>query len=165
MDVFLPPVKKNSHLGLNTEITFSEVKEMLSQSGLKATHPRIVVLADLIKHEEHPTAERIHSRIREQNPSISLGSVYRILDKMVEVDIVKRVSSKSGLKRYDANLHPHSHIYCSKTESIQDFEDEELQKLIWDYLSKKTLKNFSIKDIKLQINGEKDDPNQPVNIV
>lgn len=144
---------------------YQQIKEVLSSAGLKATHPRIAVLHELMVKDEHPSAEQLHERIRVQNPSVSLGSVYRILDKLVEANLAYRVANRSGTKRYDANLEPHSHIYCMNTEEIQDYRDQELTDMIREYLERKQITNFKIRDIKLQINGEKEDPDQQVTII
>lgn len=156
--------RNNSHLKV-TNTTYHHIKELLTDAGLKATHPRIAVLHELIMRDEHPTAEQLYDRIKDQNPSISLGSVYRILEKLVDTSLVSRVATRSGTKRYDANLEQHSHIYSVNTEEIQDYHDEELNQLIKDYFLKKRVRNFKIIDIKLQINGEKEDPNDKVTIV
>ncbi len=148
-----------------TSKTYQHIKELLIEHDLKSTHPRIAVLHELMLCEEHPSAEQLFERITDKNPSISLGSVYRVLEKLVDVKLATRVATKSGSKRYDANLDPHSHIYSVNTEEIQDFHDEELSLLIKDYFEKKQIKNFVIIDIKLQINGEKNDPKKKVTIV
>ncbi|MEQ8627403.1 Fur family transcriptional regulator [Ekhidna sp.] len=146
------------------EIT-NQIKERLSDVGLKATHPRITVLRELMVSDDHPTAEAIHETIKVDNPSISLGSVYRVLDVLVDSGLIQRVSVRSGSKRYDANMTPHGHIYCLKTNKIQDFYDEELYGLINDFFRKKRIKNFRINEIKLQVNGERIDPEADVKIL
>lgn len=146
------------------EIT-NQIKQRLSDVGLKATHPRITVLRELMVSDDHPTAEAIHETIKVDNPSISLGSVYRVLDVLVDAGLIQRVSVRSGSKRYDANMNPHGHIYCVKTNRIQDFYDEELYGLINDFFRKKRIKNFRINEIKLQVNGERIDPEVDVKIL
>ena len=143
----------------------NQIKERLSEVGLKATHPRIVVLRELMISKDHPTAESIHEVIKSDNPSISLGSVYRILDVLVDSGLIQRVSVRSGSKRYDANMSPHGHFYCLQSNKIQDFYDEELYGLINDFFRKKRIKNFKIKEIKLQVNGERIDPEVDVTII
>lgn len=142
----------------------SIIKNQIIEAGLKATHPRIVVLNEMINSLDHPSAERVYDRIKDANPSISLGSVYRILDDLVDGGLIRRVSVKSGSKRYDGNLSPHGHIYCFRSDEIQDFYDEELYGLINDFFKKKKIKNFKIQDIKLQVNGERIDPEEDVSI-
>lgn len=138
------------------EIT-SEIKNRLSEAGLKATHPRIVVLKELMESADHPTAESIYERVREDNPSISKGSVYRVLDVLVDASLIQQVSVRSGSKRYDANMSPHAHIYCLNTHKIQDYYDDELYSLINDFFRKKRIRNFKISEIKLHVNGERID--------
>lgn len=146
----------NSHL---------HIKSLIAEAGLKATHPRIAVYHSLIKMEQHPTAEQVYSDIKENYPSISLGSVYRILEKFVESNLATRVASKSGNKRYDAKLEHHAHIYSINTEEIEDYVDEALNDLIKEYFKSKKVNNFKISEIKVQINGEKEDPSKKVTIV
>lgn len=142
----------------------NQIKKQLDEVGLKATHPRIVVLNELMISDDHPSAERIHESIKESNPSISLGSVYRVLDALVEAGLIQRVSVKSGSMRYDANLSPHGHLYCLQTHKIQDFYDEELYELINEFFKKKRIRNFKINEIKLQVNGERIDPEVDITI-
>jgi Fur family transcriptional regulator, peroxide stress response regulator len=66
--------------------------------------------------------------------------------------------------RYDANMGYHNHIYCTNTKEILDYEDEELNILIEEFFKRKNIQNLKIKDIRLQINGEKLDLKKEVTI-
>ena len=55
--------------------------------------------------------------------------------------------------RYDNVNEKHHHLYCAESERIEDYIDEDLDKLLENYLKKKTIPNFKIKDIRLQIVG------------
>ena len=55
--------------------------------------------------------------------------------------------------RYDYVNEKHHHLYCTETERIENYYDEELDKLLENYMKKKTIPNFKIKDIRLQITG------------
>lgn len=145
--------------------SYLHTKELLVDAGLKATHPRIAVMHQLKIMDGHPSAEQVHFAIRENNPSISLGSVHRILEKLAETGLASKVASKNGMKRYDANLDAHSHIYAVNTDEIEDYFDDELNALVKEYFEKKQIDNFKITDIKVQINGKKRDPNEKVTIV
>ena len=145
--------------------SISFIREKLEKADLKVTHPRIVVFKAVMESHTHPTADQIYEGISDDNPSIAKGTVYRILDDLSEVGLVNQVATKQGNKRYDANLSRHAHIYCLQTHEIQDYYDEELNDLITDFFNKKSIKNFNIKDIKVQVNGEKVDPKKKVNIV
>lgn len=146
------------------DISISELKERLTSAGLKTTHPRLVVYGELLRHHIHPTADQLYEEIKDDHPSIARGTVYRILDHLVAAGIVNQVSTQQGTKRYDANLDQHNHIYCTKTHDIQDYHSEELNELIKAFFQEKRIENFNITDIKLQINGEKINPDKKVKI-
>lgn len=55
--------------------------------------------------------------------------------------------------RYDAIMNRHHHIYCARTDRIEDYFDEELDELLQAYFRKKQLQGFKIEDIVLQIKG------------
>jgi len=137
------------------EKSFSEIKELLISKKLKATHQRIVIYYWLYNSFEHPTAEVLFEKLKANNPSISLGTVYKTLDTFVQTGLAEKVLTETGSYRYDANLNAHHHIYYTDTKEIVDFYDSELQNLIIDYFKKKSIPNLKIKDFKLQILGEK----------
>ena len=64
------------------------------------------------------------------------------------------MKTDKDLMRYDAVLSDHHHLYCSETQRIEDYEDEQLNQMITDYFKKKKIRNFTIQDIKLQITGK-----------
>lgn len=133
------------------------------ESGLKATHQRIVVYEALMDlHGKHPTAEEVYQHLKPANPSISLGTVYKTLDSFAETSLVRKVLSEEGGKRFDANTTAHSHIYCSNTKEIIDFEDDELDQLLQGFFQKRNLSNFEIKGFSVQLTGNKVEPEKSI---
>ncbi len=49
---------------------------------VRMTNQRKVILEELKKHVDHPTADQIYAEIRKVLPKVSLGTVYRNLDQM-----------------------------------------------------------------------------------
>lgn len=137
------------------QLTYNEVKQRLTDYQLKATQQRIVIYHALLQLHNHPTAEMIYDYVKAANPSISLATVYKTLDTFVSAKLASKVLSGNGSARYDGYMDHHSHLYCTNTEEIVDYEDEQLSKLIQNYFKNKKIKNFKISDIRLQINGEK----------
>lgn len=130
------------------------IREQLKQKGLKVTPQRIAIYQAVIKLNCHPTAEKVIEYIKTNHPNISVGTVYKVLDSLVENNLLKKVKTEKGYMRYDAFVSQHHHLYCSETDRIEDYEDEHLDKLISEYFEKKRIKNFKIQDIKLQITGK-----------
>ena len=128
--------------------------EKLREKGLKVTPQRIAIYNMVVKLKSHPTAENVVDAIKDDFPSISVGTVYKVLNVLVENNLLKKVKSEKEIMRYDAVLEHHHHLYCNKTDRIVDYEDKELDELVVNYFKKKKIKDFKIEDIKLQITGK-----------
>jgi Fur family transcriptional regulator, peroxide stress response regulator len=126
----------------------------LSGAGLKITPQRIAVLEAIISLKNHPTAENIAEYIKANHPNIATGTVYKTLETFVEKGLAKKVKTDRDIMRYDACIDHHHHLYCAKTDRIEDFQDNELQMVLESWFEKHKIPGFNIEDIKLQIIGE-----------
>lgn len=132
----------------------AELRNKLIAKGLKVTPQRLAILEAIVKLNNHPTAEHIIDFIRNNHPNIATATVYKVLDALVENNLLKRVKTDKDNMRYDAIMGKHHHLYCSKSDRIEDYMDEELDKLIEDYFKRKGIPDFKIEDVKLQIEGK-----------
>ena len=135
-------------------MTSEYFREQLKAKGLKITPQRIAIYEAVVELKNHPTAENIIDYIKTNHPNVSVGTVYKVLDSLVENQLLKKVKNEKDIMRYDAIMQKHHYLYCSETDKIEDFKDPELDKIIADYFSKKKIKGFKVKDISLQITGE-----------
>ena len=129
------------------------INQKLRDAGMKVTPQRHAILEAVHLLDNHPTAEQIIDYIRRIHPGIATGTVYNVLDVMVEKELVKRVKTDRDAMRYDAVLKNHHHIYCAETDRIEDYFDEELDEMLKTYFRKKNLPGFKIENIILQIKG------------
>ena len=136
------------------DLTMEYIREQLKQKGLKVTPQRIAIYEAVVKLKNHPTADYILDYIKKNHPNISVGTVYKVLDSLVENQLLKKVKNEKDVMRYDAVMQQHHHLYCTESERIEDFDDPELNKLITKYFEKEKIKGFKINDITLQITGE-----------
>ncbi len=67
----------------------------------------------------HPTAEWVYSAVRRDLPRVSLGTVYRNLQVLVEEGKLKSFV-RDGLIRYDADVEPHDHFSCERCGLLLD---------------------------------------------
>lgn len=133
-------------------MTFASAK--LKEKGLKVTPQRIAIYDVVVKLKNHPTAENVVEAIKSDFPSISVGTVYKVLNVLVDNNLLKKVKSEKDIMRYDAIMDHHHHLYCNETDRIVDYDDKELDALVAEYFKKKKIKNFKIEDVKLQITGK-----------
>ncbi|HRE24721.1 MAG TPA: Fur family transcriptional regulator [Bacteroidia bacterium] len=128
-------------------------REQLKSKGLKVTPQRVAIYEAVAELHNHPTAENIIEYIKTNHTNISVGTVYKVLDSLVENNLLRKVKNEKDIMRYDAIMSHHHHLYCSETDRIEDFEDPQLDQFITEYFKKKKIKNFKVQDIKLQITG------------
>ena len=81
---------------------------------------------------DHPTAEEIYDAAVKECPGLSLGTVYRNLNSLVDAGRVRRVSIPGKADRFDHTLPWHSHLYCTVCGSVTDAEvdEEQVMKLV-----------------------------------
>ncbi len=127
--------------------------DKLKSKGLKVTPQRIAILEAINKLNNHPTADNISEYIRKTYPSIASGTVYKVLDVLVEHKLITKVKTDKDIMRYDGVTERHHHLYCAASERIEDYADEELDKILEAYFKNKGIPDFEIKDINLQIKG------------
>jgi len=132
----------------------AEIRNKLTEKGLKVTPQRIAILEAIIKLNNHPTAENIIDYIRNNHPNIATATVYKVLEALVANELIKKVKTERDVMRYDAVMASHHHLYCSESDRIEDFVDTELNELIEKYFKKKKIPDFKIEDVKLQIIGK-----------
>jgi Fur family peroxide stress response transcriptional regulator len=81
---------------------------------------QLKVVWDAIKDETtHPTADRIYAKVRRTLPGISLGTVYRNLQKLVGEKKLK-VLAMGRTRRFDPMVDRHDHFICESCNRVYD---------------------------------------------
>jgi Fe2+ or Zn2+ uptake regulation protein len=70
----------------------------------------------------HPTADWVYERLKGEFPNLSLGTVYRNLNILMEQGLIRKIDFGSTFDRFDANTGPHYHFVCERCGSIIDLE-------------------------------------------
>jgi Fur family peroxide stress response transcriptional regulator len=131
-----------------------EIRTELNRKGLRVTPQRVAILEAVIRLKNHPTAENIIDFIKEHHPNIATGTVYRILEALVDNGLLNKVKTDRDIMRYDAILEHHHHLYSAESDRIEDYFDEGLSTLLSEYFKTHKIPEFEIKDIKLQFIGK-----------
>ncbi len=90
------------------------------EAGLKVTHQRTAIYRLLAGTESHPTPEEVFAALRPELPSLSLATVYKVLDLFHRRGFLRKVATEGQVARYDANIQPHHHLVCQGCGTIQD---------------------------------------------
>ena len=91
---------------------------------LKYSAQREAIEKYLLSVTEHPTAEMVYFNIIKKHPNISLATVYRNLNLLVELNKAIKIKSEDGKVRFDAVIDDHYHFTCSECGKVQDIHIE-----------------------------------------
>src|ERR1700752_83386 len=105
----------------------SERVARLHRVGLKATGPRMVILAALEQDHSHPAAEYLYDTLRRNHPSLSLSTVYQTLDVFIRTGLCRRVSGLGDCLRVDGTQQDHDHAVCRLCGAIFDVDRDQVQ--------------------------------------
>lgn len=84
--------------------------------GYKATPQRVAVV-EAVSAEQHQSLEGIRSRC----PGVGMVTVYRTLDLLSELGLVRRLDLGDG-PRYELAEDHHHHLICEDCGSVAEFE-------------------------------------------
>jgi Fur family transcriptional regulator, peroxide stress response regulator len=86
----------------------------------RATRQLAAIFDVLAASHDHPTADQVFQRVRDALPRVSLGTVYRNLDKLREQGRLRVVRVADGQARYDAMIDAHDHFVCERCATVLD---------------------------------------------
>lgn len=124
----------------------------LKQAGLKTTLPRLRVLSILEDSEvRHLSADEIYKSLSQDDSTIGLATVYRVLTQFEDAGLVIRHNFEGGRSVFELNDEDHhDHMVCVKCGSVIEFFDrrieEQQEKVAVDH-------GFTIQDHSLTLFG------------
>lgn len=101
-------------------MTKETAETRLRNAGYRMTRQRNAVYEYLLSTDSHPTAEAIHLAVRQQLPHISLATVYKAVDSLVDVGLVNRIQRGASSARYDSGVEDHAHCRCLGCDGVWD---------------------------------------------
>lgn len=86
----------------------------------RMTSQREVIIEELRNVKTHPTADQVYDIVRKRLPKISLGTVYRNLEVLSDLNLIKKLEVGGTQKRFDGNIDDHYHIRCKVCGKVED---------------------------------------------
>lgn len=99
------------------------LRQSLEEHGYRYTEQRSAVYRFLACTDSHPTAEAVHLHVRDELPTISLGTVYKSLETLVDCGLVQKLTYSDGSSRYDGRTDPHHHARCLACGKVEDIPE------------------------------------------
>jgi Fe2+ or Zn2+ uptake regulation protein len=133
------------------------LRQALEAAGWRYTRQRAAVYRYLHKADDHPTAEQIFAAVRRQLRSISLATVYKALEALVDCGLVNKLATPGGPSRFDCRGEAHYHLRCTRTGRICDaaipYDEHLLAKLDPELVRQLAVKGFEVTGHRLEVIG------------
>lgn len=140
-----------------TQCEAVDLRRALDQAGRRFTRQRSAVFEYLRSVETHPTAEEVYHAVREGIPNISLATVYKALEALVDSHLATKLAYADGPARYDHRCDAHYHIRCLKTGQVRDldlpFDKKLLDNLGAELAESLRRQGFQVTDYHLELLG------------
>lgn len=109
------------------------VKGIDKKGKYKKSRQRQRILELLKSTGRHPSADWIYDQLKGEFRNLSMGTVYRNLNILVEQELIRKIDFGSTFDRFDANIGQHYHFICEKCAAIIDLDlpvDEALNRRV-----------------------------------
>ncbi|ABO51150.1 ferric uptake regulator, Fur family [Desulforamulus reducens MI-1] len=112
--------------------------QQLKEKGVKVTPQRQAILKAFLDTEnKHPSAEEIHLEVIQSFPGVSLDTVYRNLNMLKQLGILRELNLGERRVRYEMGSDSHHHhLICTQCGAAEEIHYCPLQFLELDKKNK-----------------------------
>ncbi len=123
-------------------------ENLLHEHTLKATPQRLGIL-NLMHKYGHLSIDELFEQIKKQFNSISLATLYKNINTMLETALITEVKIPNMKSRYEITKETHAHLLCKHCDEFKDISID-LDKLVSITESKS---KYKLKDTNLIFSG------------
>lgn len=129
-----------------------DIQHKLNQQGLRLTQPRQVIMEVLETSGIPLLPQTIQQRANEAGHKISLVTIYRTLELLIELKLIRRIHGQDGCHGYIlCSPGHHHHIICRKCGRALEFSGADDIVQLLDRIERET--GFKIESHLLQLQG------------
>jgi Fur family transcriptional regulator, peroxide stress response regulator len=128
----------------------SELKTLCRSKGVALTVQRRVVFQAVLERDDHPTADQILEMVTDRVPGISRTTVYRVLDTLADMGVIRRLHHAGASARFDGKIRRHHHLICRSCHKVIDLEDQKLDRT---RVSHVVSEGFEVQDFSVHLIG------------
>jgi Fur family ferric uptake transcriptional regulator len=104
------------------------LRKTLHERGMRMTPQRQLVL-DAVRELEHATPDQICQRVQITAPTVNITTIYRTLDLLDKLGLVRHTHLGHGAPTYSADDHEHVHLVCHRCGRMDEIPCELLEGL------------------------------------
>ena len=91
-------------------------------TGYRKTTQRTVILEVVQAADSHLTAGEVFERVRQRDPRIAYGTVYRSLHLLARHGMIQELTFADQASRYDKRVDRHDHVSCAVCGLLVDVD-------------------------------------------
>lgn len=99
-----------------------KIVNILKEKNIKVTPQRVGVYEILRKENKHMTAEQIYEQMKRQFPTVSLATVYAVLELFQEKNLIKEIRIEFDKSYFDMRTDHHHHFFCKRCKKTFDID-------------------------------------------
>ncbi|MCG3172546.1 MAG: hypothetical protein GMKNLPBB_00700 [Myxococcota bacterium] len=103
------------------------VTKLLREHHIQPSAQRVAVGGYVLFTEEHPSAEQVWERVKENFPWLSRATVYNTLNLFVKKGLIRELIITEGKSVFDPRLDPHHHFVDEESGDILDIPFDTLE--------------------------------------
>jgi len=96
-----------------------DYKSMLKEYNLKATPQRMYMISEIEK-SGHIDIDNLYESLQTFFPYISLATVYKNINSMVDNGFLTEVKVPHKKSRYEITKESHAHLFCKECGKLED---------------------------------------------
>lgn len=121
---------------------------LLKEYNLKVTPQRVAIVEELCTNG-HMNIDELYQKLLEKFPSVSLATIYKNINAMVERVFLAEVKIPNSKSVYELHKEEHAHLICDNCDYIEDIVLD-TKSLIQDLNSKNS---FKVSSSQIILNG------------
>lgn len=98
---------------------------------MRMTPQRQLVL-DAVRSLDHATPEQICMQVQRAAPAVNITTIYRTLDLLDRIGLVRHTHLGHGAPTYSAEEHQHLHLVCHSCGEVTELPTELMDSLVAD---------------------------------
>lgn len=108
----------------------ASLEEQCVAKGMRMTEQRRIIARVIEGASDHPDVEELYRRAVENDPRISISTVYRTVKLFEDAGIIERHDFRDGRARYETVPEEHhDHLIDLKSGTVIEFRNEEIERL------------------------------------
>ena len=127
-----------------------EFESLCRDQGLPLTVQRRDILRAVLERDDHPTVDQIFESVRGRIPGLSRTTVYRVLETLCQLGVLRRLHHPGASVRFDGKVNRHHHLICRLCHKVVDVESKKLDSVS---LTPSQRRGFVVEDFTVHFHG------------